>query len=78
MKYAQIQQLAKALKNQGVIAKKFNLSQKAEILIAEIQKNITKVLFGLIFSIFCKLLIILKMFSSIIFKFIFIKSFLNK
>ena len=43
MKYAQIQQLAKALKNQGVIAKKFNLSQKAEILIAEIQKNITKV-----------------------------------
>ena len=43
MKYAQIQQLAKALKNQGVIAKKFNLGQKAEILIAEIQKNITKV-----------------------------------
>lgn len=43
MKYAQIQQLAKALKNQGVIDKKFNLGQKAEILIAEIQKNITKV-----------------------------------
>lgn len=43
MKYAQIQKLAKALKNQGVIAKKFNLGQKAEILITEIQKNITKV-----------------------------------
>ena len=43
MKYAQIQQLAKALRNQGVIDKKFNLGQKAEILIAEIQKNITKV-----------------------------------
>ena len=43
MNYKQIQQLAKALKNQGVIAKKFNLGQKAEILIAEIQKNITKV-----------------------------------
>lgn len=43
MKYAKIQQLAKALKKQGVITKKFNLGQKAEILIAEIQKNITKV-----------------------------------
>ena len=43
MKYAQIKQLAKALKNQGVIAKKFNLGQKAEILIAEIKENITKV-----------------------------------
>lgn len=43
MKYAQIQQLAKALKNQGVIDKSFSLTQKADILIAEIQKNITKV-----------------------------------
>ena len=43
MKYAQIQQLAKALKNQGVIDKSFSLNQKSEILLAEIKKNITKV-----------------------------------
>lgn len=43
MKYAQIQQLARALKNQGVIDKSFSLTQKADILIAEIKENITKV-----------------------------------
>lgn len=43
MKYAQIKQLAKALKNQGAINKSFSLNQKADILIAEIKENITKV-----------------------------------
>ena len=43
MKYAKIQQLAKALKNQGVINNSFSLNQKADILIAEIKENITKV-----------------------------------
>lgn len=43
MKYAQIKQLAKALKNQGVIDKSFSLNQKADILIAEIKENINKV-----------------------------------
>ena len=43
MKYAQIRQLAKALKNQGAISKSFRLNQKADVLIAEIKENITKV-----------------------------------
>ena len=43
MKYAQIQQLAKALKNQGLIYESLSLTQKSGILLAEIKKNITKV-----------------------------------
>ena len=38
MKYKQLQALAKALRNQGLIAKNFKLTQKANILKAEIER----------------------------------------
>ena len=38
MTYRQLQQLAKTLRNQGLIAKSFKLNQKADILKAEIER----------------------------------------